>query len=523
MAFIVPSTVLGDQQAERLRRHVLQDGFRIVAVTRFYAERVLFKPVEQATSVLVIKNNAEDVDVVIRGGGITGDHAGAVADVAARPTIRIPAGQLRVWLSRTSVPNRGALVPPREHNWLMVWPVMPERENYYRAWDAICDSSQITVQELFRQLDVPLDGGVFTQGDVNTTHVSPFHVPADQDGAIPLYKGEEIDHLIPLVYQPTRGPKGRPPFVSPNTDDGHRTTQQRGALAKLRAVAEMQEPQFGFVLHEVAKFRVPRRIAGTFFSRGGRHNRVVFPHTVWVASGLTEELAMGLLGLLTSSVLNFAYHFCSTNNHVLLNLLSCLPIPGNTGERIPEIAALTRSSVQAGGALLRAYEEAGVERGRALRSGLAIVDPLRLLELTRLPRVTAHTWVERNWLRVPEGNVALTRFTVGTLHKRGMMEINNREGTADVVNRWVSAYGHLRWSQFSQVALPDNPLQFLAHLQTAELNIVDAQQRRERSIAAIDEAVLDLFGINAELRETIRIGPPWLAGQSAEGEEDEDE
>lgn len=522
MAFIVPSTVLGDQQAEKLRRHTLQDGLRLVSITRFYAERVLFKPVEQATSVLVIKNDVEDVDVVIKGGGLTGTHEEAVADVATRPVIQVPARDLRVWLSRTAIPNRGAVVPPPEHNWLLIWPIMPERESFYRAWNVICDSSGMTVQALFQQLNVPLDG-VFKQGDVNTTHVSPFHVAGDLDGAIPLYKGEEIDHLIPLTYRPSRGPSRRTPFVSPEAQGGQRTAQQRGALAKLRAIADMHEAEYGFVLHEVAKFRVPRRIAGTSFIRGANHPPMVFPHTVWVASPLTEELSLGLLGLLTSAVLNFTYHFCSTNNHVLLNLLACLPLPADTSEHIPRIAALTRNSLGIGQELLRAYEGAGVNRGRALRTGTAEIDPARLLEITRLPRISANTWVRRNWLRLPEGDIALTRFTVATLHRRGLLNLAEQDSITEVLSRWIVAYGHLKWVQFSELEMPDNPREFLRCLHAVERNVAQCQEARRQSIAAIDDAVFHLFRLDAEICETIAVGPPWLAGQSAEAEEEEEE
>jgi hypothetical protein len=110
---------------------------------------------------------------------------------------------------------------------------------------------------------------------------------------------------------------------------------------------------------------------------------------------------------------------------------------------------------------------------------------------------------------------------VATLARRGILQIGDREGVADVAARWVAAYGHLRWVQFLDLSLPDNPGEFLRRIGAAETDIAIAHERRTQALAAIDNAILDLFRIKEDLRAAIKIGPPWLAGQTVEEDEDE--
>lgn len=525
LAYIVPSTILGDQQSELFRRLVLTEGFRLEQITRFYAERVLFKPVEQATSVIVIRRTAEDNPISIRGGGISGDSAEAIADVVARPMIQRPANDLRLWLSQSAVPVAGPLNPPTvENSWIQIWPIMPEDADYYELWRTLVDGSQLTVNQLFDRVGRPL-ANIIHQGDVNTTHVNRFHVERDAAHALPLYKGEEVDHLIPINYLPTRGPSGRTPFISPDVEPANMTAPQRGALNELRRIASLRQPEYGFVLHEVAKFRVQRRIAGTYFERGGNnHITPVFPHTVWVGVGLTREANLGLLGLLTSTSVNFAYHFCSTNNHVLMNLVSSLPVPERTVRELPNLAALTQLALDRGGRLTEFFEQAGIDRGRALRTGVPQFDPIRFLQSGRLPDVRMRAWVERGWLRLPEDLAAVQRFSVSVLLQREALNVDlRRNGVRPVVEIWRAAYGDKKWNQFEALPMPDDPVAFLAAWATAEHDLNRVLGEHQQSISDIDEAVADLYDVPANLRDMLRTGPPWLAGREAIAEADDDD
>jgi SAM-dependent methyltransferase len=280
VAFIVPSGILGDQQAERFRRRSLQDGFHLRHVTRFYTERVLFKPVEQATSVVVFSREAGGTTVM--GGGAGSSSIEAMHDVAVRPVLQLDQNRTRVWLSGRAIPTTNPANRIDAAPWMLLWPVVPERIEYYDLWDAICHGSQLTVHQLFVQLGLADGTTLFRQGDVNTTRVRRFHVDAADENAMPLYKGEEIDQLIPLLYAPSRGPRGRTPYVAPVAQQ-EASTPERAVLAELDRIATLQDVEHGLVLHEVAKFRVPRRISGTYFERGPGLRRPVFPHTVWVA------------------------------------------------------------------------------------------------------------------------------------------------------------------------------------------------------------------------------------------------
>jgi hypothetical protein len=524
LAFIVPSTVLGDQQAERFRRRALQEGFRFRAITRFYAEKVLFNPVEQATSVLVMSRTTEDSAVIVRGGGMGANSVEALQDVERRPAIELSAERLRVWIGPARVPIIGPAVVPSADQWMLLWPVMPERAEYYALWEILAKNSQLTVGQLFERIGFPLSNGTIRQGDVNTTYVSPFHVPANTDGCIPMYKGEEIDHLIPLDYLPTRGPSGRTPFLAVN-EEAAQTSSQRTALAELNRIAHLKAPERGFVLHEVAKFRVPRRIAGTYFERGGTRHRVVFPHTLWVAAGLPQETSQAMLGLLTSLPMNFVYHFWSTNNHVSMSLVTCLPVPEKVIAGLPKLSELTATALKSGHSLLTMFNELGVDRGRALRSGAPVIDPATLLHKKKLAVVSATAWAERGWLKFGSNAGARERFSVAILVERGQLLANGPPGVADVLNLWVQAYGTLKWREFENMEIPDDPGAFLKAWSKAQGDLESSLARRESDIQAIDEGVADIYRIPKALREVMKQGPPWLAGKDRNQvqESDEDE
>lgn len=521
LAFIVPSTVLGDQQAERFRRRALSEGFRLAHVTRFYAERVLFKPVEQATSVLVVRRTDAEGPVRIKGGGMGASSAEAIGDVARRPVFDLPGDRLRVWVSPTAVPQAGPLAAPAGAQWIQLWPIMPERQEYYALWEALCRGSNLTVGQLFDRLRLPM-ARIVSQGDVNTTHAIPFHVPGNAPGATPLYKGEEIDQLIPLDYLPTRGPKGRTPFLAPH-EDKLQTAPQRAALAALKRLATLEAVERGFVLHEVAKFRVPRRIAGTYFERGPGRRTPVFPHTLWVAADLSENAAKGLLGLLTSLPVNFAFHFCSTNNHVVRTLLACLPVPDRAIAELPALGALTAQALDAGRALVVLFDQVSVERGRALRTGVPVVDPVTLLNRKGLPKVRVIAWRERGWLRLPAEAGLVERLTVGKLAERHALTANGPAGAGEVLGLWLSAYGDRKWREFETLDIADAPAGYLKTWQATQDALRDVAARREVAQQAIDDAVANLYAIPDALREVLRVGPPWLAGRPRAGEAEPEE
>lgn len=463
----------------------------------------------------LVITRTENQLIQIRGGGMGSDSAEAIRDVERRPVIDIAAERIRVWVSPSRIPVTGPTTMPSADPWLLLFPVMPERQDYYALWDTLCSNSNQTVEQLFDRVGQPL-GNVMRQGDVNTTHVSPFHVPAGTRDCLPLYKGEEIDQLIPLDYLPTRGPSNRTPFLAPSV--GAATNgQQRSALAELQRISALGLEEHGFVLHEVAKFRVPRRIAGTYFERGGRNRKSVFPHTLWVAKGLSDEMTKGLLGLLTSLPVNFAYHFCATNNHVATNLLACLPVPADTAAALPRIAARTSTALAAGHSLLALFDRLGVGRGRALRTGKPELDPMTFLVKKGIVPVSATVWVERGWFRLTQ-NGGRERYTVGTLFERGQLVTNGVREIAETLDIWISAYRGLRWRQFEALQMPDDPAAFLGLWQDSQNELSRAIVDRDRAQDEIDCAVADLYRIPDPLREVLRYGPPWLAGRTADDE-----
>lgn len=521
LGFIVPSTVLGDAQAESFRREATARGYRLRHVTRFYTERVLFKPVEQATSVVVIQNIDDDGDVVIRGGGRGSTALEATQDVESRPKVKISGTRLRLWVCDSELPKTGLGKSPKSalSKWSLLWPVVPEKAAYYELWDYMVSASSETVKTLLASAGLDLVA-LCRQGDVNTTYAKPFHVEAKASGAMPLYKGEEIDQLVPLVYLPERGPKGRSPFLK--SDPAKATIgTAKSACAALNRIATLKATEQGFVLHEVAKFRVRRRISGTWFERGPGGAKVVFPHTLWVVAPLSEEVGPALLGLLTSLPVNFAYHFCSTNNHVNTSLLGALPVPGEFSAYGPSLSSLVRRALKASDELLAAMKLYGVSRTQAFRRLNFSPDPLRVLSVSKTLAVKVNDWRARGWLSNKASDATLARLSVQILVSRGKIEINGPAEARNIWNVWVQCFGDRRWPDFLDLPIADVPARFWMEWTNALKTLSGAQTTRESSQSEIDAFVAKLYKLPAEFYKLVEDGPPWLAGAANDAQEDE--
>ena len=510
LAYIVPLTSMGDQQSEALRRKLLTMT-KPKAITRFYTEHVLFRGVDQAVTVLILEKDAiearRSLKTRVRGGGFGQNPGEAIHDTRTRRTLVVPFRNLSWWISKQSKPRRGIKVPNQREQWENVWTVFPEDRDYCRLWKWLVDASSQTLYQLLEELGIKPPEDFISQGDVNTTHVIPFHVAADHEEAMPLYKGELIDLLMPLPCPPDRGPKGRSPFVAPLGRKGLSREQVR-ALAQLQRIDQLKESEYGIVLHETAKTRVQRRLKGTLFHRSHEF-KPVFTHKLWVFRVPEPNLAKALLGLLISTPLNFSYAALSTNNSIATRLLFCLPMHNDFEAIAHVLEREVDSALNASGKLqdlLKAYG-GKPDIDSSYTKGRVELDPISVLQKEKLATAKMKHYQQRGYL-----TLASQSFKMQTLLERGNLTIEDRPFLQDVLHLWIERYGDCRWGEFQELPVPDDPKafwkQWLKKSEEAEGHLEDYFE----AIQTLDETVADRYNIPSDLRHLLRERLPWTHG-----------
>jgi len=521
LAYIVPLTGLGDQQSEALRRKLL-NLTKPLAITRFYTEHVLFKGVNQAVIVLVLEKDAtearDSLEIQIRGGGYGQKPDEAIQDTRVRPTLVIPFRELSWWISKGSKPRRGLKEPNQRESWENVWVVLPENRDYYRLWEHMVSTSSKTLYKLFEELGLRPPENFISQGDVNTTHVKPFHVSADYKDAMPLYKGETIDLLMPLPYPPKRGPRGRDPFVAPLDQHDRLSSDQQRTLAELQRIAQLREAEHGFVLHETANIYIKRRLKGTIFKRDEK-SKAVFTHKLWVFRTTSPKLAKALLGLLVSTPLNFAYSALSTNNSIATRILFSLPVPDDFDIVASALQQHVEDAIEAGKrlqSLLKDYNgllsiEASYTKGKVE------LDPITFLQREQLTDVKMEHYRQRGYIKFAAEN-----FKLQTLLERGELKIEeNPKHLQDVAQLWIERYGDHKWDEFKEFCVPDDPDAFWKQWTEKCKEAQNYLQDYFKAIATIDETVADWYKIPKRLRPLLQEKLPWTHGADQEEEEEE--
>jgi hypothetical protein len=85
----------------------------------------------------------------------------------------------------------------------------------------------------------------------------------------------------------------------------------------------------------------------------------------------------------------------------------------------------------------------------------------------------------------------------------------------------VAAYGQMKWNQFENQLMPDDPVAFLEAWTIANKDLHLAMNDHENSINVIDDAVSTFYHLSDRLRDVLKVGPPWLARRAATIEQDE--
>ena len=323
LAYIVPLTLLGDQQTEKLRRFFSGSG-TVLYLTKFHRRtNVLFDGVTQAVVVFVWEKAKPEEKTFIAWGGVEAEDRGGMIEEARRNVLQVDRAVYYLDKPTDSVQNSFL-----EKDKYAVWVALSGKdtdhvEKLYDIFEHIT-SHKKTLRDLL------LEMGVDTQKDwgleVDTGKVAPFHVPKDHPKAMPLYKGEDLRPFGILPEEPA-GVKGkdgsyRPGYVAPKAEE-----KQVGVNRTLWEIYESEEEEWLVLIKRViVNLNHPRNVRGCIAYRNGS-TKSVFTDKVWVVRCSTEEQAKKVASLMFSVPFVFQYNAINTNTQVDKNLTIFLKAP----------------------------------------------------------------------------------------------------------------------------------------------------------------------------------------------------
>ena len=331
IAYIVPLTLLGDQQAEKLRKFLSKYG-TILHLTKFHRRtNVLFEGVTQAVVVFVWEKAETDKKTVVGWGGVVKEDRGGMIEEAKKNVLQVDRAVYHLDKPADKVQNSFL-----EKGKYVVWIALSGKDTnhakkLYGVFGHIT-SHEKTLRDFLLEMGVDVEQD-FRQGDVNTSYVASYHVFKSHPKAMPLYKGEDLRPFGVLPEEPA-GVKGRdgsyrPGYVAPK-EGGKRV----GVNRTLWEIYETEKEEWLVLLNEkLIGLNHPRGIRGCVSHRGAEDKKV-FAHTVWVVKFPDEVAAKKTACLLFSLPFTFQYNAVNTNLSLSKNILMLLKVPDTVPDEV---------------------------------------------------------------------------------------------------------------------------------------------------------------------------------------------
>jgi len=493
MIFIMPLTIFGDRSASAARRLLKTPPFSPDAVVRFYRGDILFPGVDQAVGILRVSRSQPTNEIMVSG-GLT------IAEARA--------SQFRTALGNVidAVPENGMW----HGNWLVT-----NRQIDLDVWQYVRSISDNLNARLASILDEVFER---KQGDVNATLVNPLRVEngSTASGCVALYKGEDIHSFAPLPAVPSDW--ARP--LSNESSEGVSSDVLRTSQV-LEQIKRMSDKEVGIALREVARLNTRERLTATWFERDSRFP-LAFTHKLWRMILKTEasaEVGKALLALITSKTISYLVNLFSTNNDVLRDDLSRIPIPAEQSLPVAQLAALADQLLSVRTQLETAFVTKYHAELPGFPDGTVYLPPSAVLAQVRLPKLTLQSLVGRGEVR----NEGALNGRIRTLCARDQIVCTipsthpNAQAFARVLALFLSEPEREQetWEQALQWQLPD-PIAAAVWLTQYEQLSQQAQQHWNDFVALqqqADNAVADWYGFTAEMRAAIIEGLPWARRQ----------
>lgn len=489
MIFIVPLTLLGDKSASAARKQLKSPPFSPSVVVRFYRGDILFPGVDQAVAIVRVNRSLSSPTMLV-GGGIT------IQDART---------------SQFTMPSKDVIeAVPQNHIWQGNW-LVAQSQASWDIWEHAKKVSSNLTTLLESVLDATFDR---KQGDVNATYLNPLRIGSGKstfsEGAIAIYKGEDVHPFAPLPLAPSD-------WAKPAQAHDELPRETLRASEVLEHLKLLHENEIGIVLREVARLNTRERLIATWFSRtGGRP--VAFTHELWrmtLKEEATEEYGKALLAIISSSVTAYLVNLFSTNNHVSKEEIGRVPIPDPQSMPVAELAKMANAILNERAALDGEYVVKYGAKLPEFEDGSVYIPPSTYLAATRFPKLGMSALVGRGEVKnngAANGRIRALRFrnsivcvmdasNPGAAAFARVLELFLHEPGREN-DSWNEALG---WLLPDPIAAPDWLTAYQRVSQQAQTgweSVVNLQQQ-------LDAAVADWYGFDASQRRAIQEGLPW--------------
>jgi len=493
LVYIVPLTLLGDQQTEKLREFFTNTG-QIVHITKFHRRtNILFEGVTQAVVVFVWEKTEKNVKPSISWGGVDKESRKEIIEESIRNTVSVDRIVYKFTERYTNAQkdifnNGGKKV-------YTVWVVLSGKDKQhakelYKIFETII-SQKKTLRDFLEELGINPDED-FKQGDVNTTYVASYHVEKNNPLAMPIYKGEDLKPFGRLPEEPV-GVKGRsgeyrPPYVAPKKE-----IENKGVNKVLWEIYNSKEEEWLIVLNRIIiSLNHPRNIRGCITYRNP-DNKKVFTDKVWVLRCKDEITAKKISSLLFSLPFIFQYNAINTNTQINKNILLFMKTP----DRIPDEVVEYYNNIEA---LSEEFKKLGIED---------ITEHLNLLWYGLKEEVNFEDIIPWETMIAGLPTISLEDFLLRYAQKRkdpkgGKVESYLRdeywkfvdENVETIINLFKKKYGKERYEATKDKRLlPDNPQTFIKRYTDLKKQFRILLNRWKENLRNIDIAILKAYGL----------------------------
>ncbi len=491
MIYIIPLTIFGDRSASAARKLLKTPPFSPDVAVRFYRGDILFPGVDQAVGIIRVNRSRPGPSILVSGG----------EDI---PEVR--ATQFSTDLAKV------VEAVPQNDVWQGSWLVANSQVSL-DIWQHVRQVSNNFAVRLGALLDSTFDR---KQGDVNATALNPLRLGEDRgsfsNGDVAIYKGEDVRPFTPLP--PTPSDWASPLQAVSDRNPSREVIHVSQVLEQLKRI---NDRECGIVLREVARLNTRERLIATWFERRSSLP-IAFTHELWrmiLKNGAAEEYGKALLALINSKVTASLVNLFSTNNHVMREDLSRVPIPDPQTMPVAQLTSLAQELLNERSDLEKNFVMMYRARLPEFDDGEVYIPPSAVLAASKLPKLRLMDLVGRGEVR----NNGVASGRIKALSARNLIVCTanptdpNTATFAQVLDLFLQEpwRGDDTWSQAQNWQLPEM-VAAADWLRTYNALCQQAQESWDRFVAMqqqLDDMVADWYGFDAAMRAAIAEGLPW--------------
>ncbi len=326
-----------------------------------------------------------------------------------------------------------------------------------------------------------------------------------------IYKGEDIRPFTPLPLYPSDWAR---PLQANDKRMSKEVARSSSILEQLKKIEKVQR---GIVLREVARLNTREHLTATWFEREA-NQPIAFTHELWrmvLKGNVAEDFGKAVLAIINSKVVAYLINLFSTNNHVVKDDLSRVPIPDKqfmpTGLLSSLADNILREYVKLEQKFVLEYDAKLPE----FDDGKVYIPPSSVLAKSHVPKLKVSTLVGLGEVKnkgSANGRIKALKIRNLIVYKEDITN-SNKTTLSQVLDLffsepkkgddiWLQA---LNWQVPDTVAVMDWLREYNTILQQAQTSwetIISLKQQ-------VDDVIADWYGFNDNQRLAINEGLPW--------------